>query len=869
MSHAYGNTLKLYIDGGSRDKLISARLSGFPAGISIDFDKLNAFTSRRKPGNQPWSTTRCEEDLSIFTSGIKSGVTTGEPIELSIHNNDAEKTYDIDYSRFPRPSHADYPAAVKYGPAVDLRGGGHFSGRLTAPLCSAGGLCLQYLEGKNVEIYAHIYSIGDIKDIPVDMLNPDIAALEKVKERAFPTVSEKNGQRMQTIIEAKRLDSNSLGGIIECFVTGLDVGLGEHMFRSAESAICNAVFAIPGVKGIEFGSGFDAAKLSGVENNDPYRIVNNKVELTKNSSGGVLGGMTTGAPLVFRVAFKPTASIPRTQSTVDLEKMVNTEIKIEGRNDPCYVPRAVPAVEAAAALAITDLYLSWHDNPDLLSEYRGIIDDCDSDIAAAIHERNSAILKVAEYKKLSNVSIYQPTREKSVIERVKTYLDGYEKDSISEIYTTLFSCSREMQITKYTTPITGYENRKFLLIGNPLVHSLSPELHSLIADYSYELCRLNEDELKDFIERNDYNGFNVTIPYKKKIIPFLKDISAEAKACGAVNTVVRDRNGGLKGYNTDIQGFIDTLKKLNLKEIPMKAVILGNGGAAAAVRYALNYIGVPEILTVSRGELNSLHYRDITENTFNSAIVINCTPCGMFPEEVSLPFSTKIIRSCAAVIDLVYNPERTELIQAAEFYNIPCISGLYMLVSQAVATAKLFTGIALPENSVESIYRQLQKTNRNIILIGMPGCGKTAVGRYISAKTGKRFFDTDADIEERTGYTPAEYINKFGVNAFRDEETVSIKTASHLRGTVIATGGGSVLNPQNRTVLKSCGRVFWIDRPLDDLDIKDRPLSEGRNANELFAERKDIYLSASDLMIEAGSIEKQADAIIGYCNGNS
>lgn len=357
MLFPYGNNIKLYIEGGSHDEKIEMLLKGFPEGLKIDEEFLSAFMKRRAPGQNEWSTKRKEADKPVFLSGIKDGVTTGEDIHAVIFNSNQHSSDYSDMGKIPRPSHADYPAIMKYGKNVDLRGGGHFSGRLTSLMCIAGALAIQYLREKGISVFAHIYSVGSINDTPFSLTVREEELKNKIPSD-FPVLSPDKGDKMKDIINQAKAQADSVGGIIECAVTGLPVGLGEHMFGSVEAGISSIMFAVPAVKGIEFGNGFGCSRLRGSENNDPYYYDENGVLLTKtNNQGGISGGMTNGMPVVFRVAVKPTPSIGKEQSTVDLEEKTNIKYTVKGRHDPCIVPRAVPVIEAAAAISILDMML--------------------------------------------------------------------------------------------------------------------------------------------------------------------------------------------------------------------------------------------------------------------------------------------------------------------------------------------------------------------------------------------------------------------------------------------------------------------------------------------------------------------------------
>ena len=356
MSSTYGDTLKLSIFGQSHGAAIGMTLDGVPAGLPVDTEKLNAFLQRRAPGGAKYSTPRKEADAVEFLSGVVDGYTCGAPIAAIIRNTN---TQSKDYSNLkdcPRPGHADYTAQVKYDGYQDVAGGGHFSGRLTAALCIAGGLCLQWLALRNIRIAGHITVCAGIADEPVylDWTNPDFDLLQK----DFPVINHDAGLRMQEEILKAKADGDSVGGLIECIATGLPAGLGDPMFGGMENRIAQIVYGIPAIKGLEFGSGFSGSYLRGSENNDSYQIKDGKIVTDKNYAGGILGGISNGMPLVFQVAVKPTPSIALPQKSVSLSGMEECELEVSGRHDPCIVPRAVPVVEAAAAIAIYDAILS-------------------------------------------------------------------------------------------------------------------------------------------------------------------------------------------------------------------------------------------------------------------------------------------------------------------------------------------------------------------------------------------------------------------------------------------------------------------------------------------------------------------------------
>ncbi len=353
MSSTYGENLELSIFGQSHGPAIGMTLDGIPAGLPVDLEKLQEFLNRRAPGQTDWSTPRKEEDRPEFLGGLLDGYTCGAPIAAMIPNKNTRSTDYATLKDCPRPGHADYTAQIKYGGFQDAAGGGHFSGRLTAPLCIAGGLCKQWLEEMGIRIGAHIAWIQDIDDNRFDPVNPDLDGVQP----DFPVLDSVCGEQMlEAIAEAKK-KGDSVGGIIECAVTGMPAGLGGPMFGGVEGKIAQIMYGIPAVKGVDFGLGFACMCHPGSYTNDQYCISDGKVRTSTNRCGGILGGITNGMPVLFRVGFKPTPSIAKPQKSVNLKTIEEVTVEIKGRHDPCIVPRAVPVVEAAAAIAIYDMIL--------------------------------------------------------------------------------------------------------------------------------------------------------------------------------------------------------------------------------------------------------------------------------------------------------------------------------------------------------------------------------------------------------------------------------------------------------------------------------------------------------------------------------
>ena len=354
MAKTYGESLKLSIFGTSHGSEIGMTLEGIPAGLPVDLSKLQTFLDRRAPGKSPWSTARKEADIPLFQSGLTDGLTNGDTITAVIKNENVRSSDYEELKYIPRPGHADFTAWMKYGLDYDMAGGGPFSGRMTAPLCIAGGLCKQWLEEKGIRVWAHIQSIDMIEAyVPFNLMD----YVEHAMDPTFPVFGPLEAEQMKQRIQKAKDNGDSVGGVIQCVINGVPAGVGGPMFDGLESHIAQIVYSIPAVKGVEFGEGFDLTNANGSFINDAYIILDGKVQTESNYCGGILGGISNGMPIYFRVAIKPTPSIAKPQKSVNLKTMEKVTIEIKGRHDPCIVPRAVPVVEAAAAIAIYDLML--------------------------------------------------------------------------------------------------------------------------------------------------------------------------------------------------------------------------------------------------------------------------------------------------------------------------------------------------------------------------------------------------------------------------------------------------------------------------------------------------------------------------------
>ena len=373
MPSTFGNALRVTVFGQSHSPAVGCVVEGLPSGHVVDMEALGRFMSRRAPGQGPWTTPRKEADLPRIVSGLNPrGATCGAPLAIVIENtNTRSRDYD-NLMAVPRPGHADYTAWAKWHGNQDVPGGGHFSGRLTAPLCAAGGIALQMLAERGVRVGAHLLSVADVRDEPLCALDNAPASQARLQAqldaladgRTFPTIDADSGKAMLAAIDDARRELDSVGGVVECVATGMPAGVGSPMFDGIQKLIARAAFGVPAVKGVEFGRGFEAARLRGSEDNDPYRMVDGTVTPVTNNAGGALGGITTGAPVLFRMALKPTSSISRPQESVDLTSGSDATLEVHGRHDPCVATRAVPVAEAICALSLLDALLSFPPEPE-------------------------------------------------------------------------------------------------------------------------------------------------------------------------------------------------------------------------------------------------------------------------------------------------------------------------------------------------------------------------------------------------------------------------------------------------------------------------------------------------------------------------
>lgn len=398
------------------------------------------------------------------------------------------------------------------------------------------------------------------------------------------------------------------------------------------------------------------------------------------------------------------------------------------------------------------------------------------------------------------------------------------------------------------------------LLGRKLGHSYSPTIHGCFGSYEYRLYEKEPDALEDFLRNGDFDGLNVTMPYKKAVIPYLDELTPVAKEVGAVNTIYR-RNGKLIGHNTDFYGFHQMLRKSGLDPRGKKCLVLGSGGASATAVAALKELGA-EVIVISRsGENNykNLHWHK------DAAIIVNTTPVGMYPDCGVAPVDISAFPRLEGVLDVIYNPARTKLLMDAERQGITAVNGLWMLVSQAKEAASVMTQISVSEEQATEAYRLLRQRMENIILIGMPGCGKSTVGCLLAEKTGKIFVDADAEIEKEAQKTIPRIFAEDGEAVFRALESRVLEELGKQSGLVIATGGGCVTQEHNYPLLHQNGIVFWLQRELGALPVDGRPLSQVQNLSEMYAARRPMYEAFADHTIDNnGDLENTAAQILAY-----
>ena len=396
------------------------------------------------------------------------------------------------------------------------------------------------------------------------------------------------------------------------------------------------------------------------------------------------------------------------------------------------------------------------------------------------------------------------------------------------------------------------------LLGRKLGHSYSPQIHGLLGSYDYKLFEKEPEEVGDFLKNGDFTGLNVTIPYKKDVIPYLSQLSPVAKRLGAVNTIVRRQDGSLIGHNTDYFGFRYLVERSGLTVRGKKVLVLGSGGASNTAVAVLQELGAQVVIISRSGENNyqNLHLHH------DASVIVNTTPVGMYPNTGISPIDLNLFPQLEGVLDAIYNPARTQILLDAEKQGLVAMNGLWMLVAQAKESAEWFTGSAIDQDKIPEIHACLRRQMENIVLIGMPGCGKSTIGRLLAQRTGKKFVDADDALEARLGRKITDIIPQDGEAAFRRMESDTLSELGKQSGLVIATGGGCVTQQRNYPLLHQNGTILWLTRQLHKLPTEGRPLSQPGKLQEMFAQRQSLYRQFADAEISNdGPVEETLEAI--------
>ena len=777
MASSFGSKFKVTLGGCPSQREITVKIEGVPEGTVIDYGQISDLIRRWDDRTGRYGEYEKEEyereiiwKTGVISFGGELGIVTGSTVEAVVDSPAPDMDEWEEYKLIPRPGHADFAAVMKDGPKADFIGGGRFSEDLTLGLCVAGAVAKQILAGRGVEV------LSDIAEIS----------------------GSKNPLTFDDIIESTVVEEDSVGGVVECAVMGLEAGsCGDSYFDGLRPKLAQAVFGIPGVCGVEFGSGFAGTSLSGSENNDPYVIdEDGNVRTSSNNHGGILGGVATGMPIVLRAAVSPAPSIGKEQVSVNLDTMKPEYITIKGKKSACNVYQTAACVEAAVSIAVLDALLL--EDKEHAAE-KGAIEDIDR----------------------------------------TTGNDGGKAET----------------------------RRPFGLLGRKLGHSFSPQIHRQIGEaagrtYDYVLFEKEPEELEAFIKGGEWEGLNVTVPYKEDVIPFLDELSGEAAAIGAVNTIVR-KDGRLIGYNTDYYGFMHTLDINGVRVEGAKCLVLGAGGASKAVCAVLNDMGAGQVVVMSRK--GDVTFADIADHK-DADILINTTPVGMYPDTGKSLVYPGTFTKLKWVVDLIYNPLRTNLLCQAKKSLMEPISGLQMLVSQAVYSYMLFTDRVIEERDeiTEKIADAMRSEKQNILLIGMPGTGKTTVGTLLADMLGRELFDTDEMIVARDGRPIPEIFAEDGEEYFRDLESAAASELSQKTGVVISGGGGIITREENYYALAENSFIVFLNRDLSLLPTEGRPLSQSQPLERLYQMRLPLYRSWCDIEVDMNGLtpEETAERIL-------
>ncbi|MBR5283988.1 MAG: chorismate mutase [Clostridia bacterium] len=494
-----------------------------------------------------------------------------------------------------------------------------------------------------------------------------------------------------------------------------------------------------------------------------------------------------------------------------------------------------------------------------LDTLRTEIDEIDRQLVDLFCRRMDVSRRVAEYKKANGLPVYVPAREQAILEKLGNLAGEDFGPSVQALYGHIFEISRAYQHRRNgTRPVCG-------LLGRKLGHSYSPTIHRDLGDYAYDLFEKEPEELESFLKEGHFSGLNVTIPYKKTVIPHLDALSPTAEKLGAVNTIVRRPDSTLWGHNTDYFGFRSMVLEGGFAVAGKKCLVLGSGGASNTAVAVLEELGA-EVVVISRSGENN--YENLDRHA-DAAFIINATPVGMAPNTGVSPVDLRLFPRLNGVLDLIYNPARTRLLLDAESLGIPAMNGLWMLVAQAKEAAEHFTGCDIPNAVIPAIYKKLRLQMENILLIGMPGCGKSTVGRLLAEKLGKTFVDADAEIEKLAAKPIPAIFEDEGEEGFRRYESAVLADLGKRSGLVVATGGGCITRPENYPFLHQNGTIFRLHRDLDRLPTEGRPLSQAGKLAEMFAVRDPLYAAFADHTIDNnGTLDDTITQILKILEAN-
>ena len=873
-----GKVLKIRIGGKSHSDRINFSLSGIKKDEKISLAELNKFLQRRSPAGKTYATSRKEKDRPIFLEGFfdldghksdqvklaqsqlsekesqiygldekmdnkkkndeKILISDGKPIKGYFLNSDTRsKDYKI-FEKIPRPGHIDFVAKKKYGKDFDLAGASNFSGRMTVALVACGGIAKQILKKREIEIGSHILAAYDLRDknlYPVRIKKEDLKDLDCDLPFIDPSMKEKT----LGLVDQFKAEKDSFGGVIELALVGDLNYLGGPYFERLQAKISRLLLSIPGTKGVEFGNGFEASSLKGSQNNDRLIVKEGRVETSTNNAGGIVGGIANGMPIIIRVAVKPTPSIGKAQESLNQETLSREMLELRGRHDPAFVLRISPVLEALLAIAILDEIYYQESN-----SLRDRIDIIDKQINDLYIERMKLTDRVAYEKIKKNLPIYVPEREKEILDRLTCQELDYDREIIG-LYEAIFKASKNRQENIVKKNMASYG-----LIGRRLSYSYSKEIHQALADYKYELIELRPDELESFLNRKGLKGLNVTIPYKKEVIPYLDGLTREAKQLGVVNTI-SFRNGKKIGHNTDYYGFKKLLinKRVYVKE--KNILVLGSGATSKTVEAVVKSLGAKKVSFVSR--TGPLNYSNLYElNDLNSyEVLVNTTPVGTNSIDDKLLVDLDKLPNIKAVVDVIYNPMYSPLVIEAKKRSIKATGGLDMLVYQAKKAVEIFTKKKILIDEAEKIRNEVFLSKCNIVLVGMPGSGKTTIGRQVAKKLDKIHVDLDDEFYKEYKIRPDRVIAEMGEGKFRDMESQIACKFGKMNNLVISTGGGVVTREENYKYLKQNSLIVLIERDVKKLSTRGRILSQG-GLSSLFAmkaKRQPSYRMFADYTI--------------------